>query len=391
MKIALALSGGGHRAAVFHLGVLRFFAEKKLLEQVAVISTTSGGSILAAQLFQQKIDSTASDKTAQAELAWPTSEQFLTTSLAQAEALIVNESLENSFIKRMFWPSNWRKWGHRANLMAKVIKTRWGISTVMRDLPQTPHWIINGATNITGSRWFVQKVGADSKMGSDDIGLSDANEFAIADAVAISAAYPGVIGPYCLNTRSFSWHYAKNREDNKQLLQSKKGLYLSDGGLYDNLGIEPLFNLEQSSLAYPDTNFLVVSDAGSGLKRQRLAPVWRPLLRTIRLINVINQQVRELRLRTLLAFFNKNPNQGLYIPMGLSFAQWQKDRELKDSSIKDEAISKMLTDYDFLAPAEVWIAKNTPTSLASLSTEQFNRLVRHGYESALLQFVSNDV
>ena len=391
MKIALALSGGGHRAAAFHLGVLSFLAEKQLMENVAVISTTSGGSILAAQLFQQGadkvgVDRAGSDKTGQAELLWPKSEQFLTTALGQAEALIVNESLENGFIKCMFLPKNWSKWGHRANLMAEVINKRWNISALMSDVPTSPHWIINSATNVSGSRWFVRKTGASPQMGSDDIGLSDASCFPIADAVAMSAAYPGVIGPYCLESHNYDWHYANNGEDNQQLLQNKIGLYLSDGALYDNLGIEPLFNLEQSSLAYPDTNFLVVSDAGSGLKRQRLAPAWRPLLRTIRLINVINQQVRALRLRTLLSFFNKNPKQGLYIAIGLSFDQWQEDRISKGQNT-----SKVLIDYEFLSAAEVSIAQNTPTSLASLTTEQCRRLIRHGYESAMIQFVSNDV
>jgi len=377
MKIALALSGGGHRASSFHLGVLRFLAEKKLIENVEVISSTSGGSILVAQLFH----SHNVNEEAEQGLAWPTSEQLLTLVMPQAEAKIVDESLENGFIKRMFRPRNWAKFGHRANLMAEVIKKRWGVSAQMKDLPMKPSWIINGATNVTGSRWFVQKDNAGHKMGSYDIGSADASDFPIADAVALSAAYPGVIGPYRLESQNYDWHYAQNDEDNQSLLQSKKGLYLSDGGLYDNLGIEPLFNLEQSSLVYSNTDYLVVSDAGNGLRRQRLAPVWRPLLRTVRLINVINQQVRALRLRTLLSFFDNNPSQGLYIPIGLSFCQWQKDQENKGQNIP-----QALLDYPFLSLAEVVIAKNCPTSLASLSAEQFERLVRHGYESAMMQF-----
>lgn len=380
MKIALALSGGGHRASSFHLGVLRFLAEKQLIENVEVVSSTSGGSILVAQLFHLDTDSSDGEGSEQA-LVWPTSEQLLTLVMAQTEAKIVDESLENGFIRRMFRPSNWFKFGHRANLMAEVIKKRWGISAQMKDLPMRPSWVINGAANITGSRWFVQKDKAGHKMGSHDIGFADAGDFSIADAVALSAAYPGVIGPYRLDSQNYNWDYAQNGEDNQSLLQSKKGLYLSDGGLYDNLGIEPLFNLEQSSLVYSNTDYLVVSDAGNGLKRQRLAPVWRPLLRTIRLINVINQQVRALRLRTLVSFFDNNPSQGLYIPIGTSFCQWKEDRE-----IKGEVIPQALLDYRFLSLAEVTIAKNSPTSLASLSSEQFERLVRHGYESAMMQF-----
>lgn len=45
MRIGLALSGGGMRAAVYHLGVLKYLAEKKLLGNVKHISTVSGASI----------------------------------------------------------------------------------------------------------------------------------------------------------------------------------------------------------------------------------------------------------------------------------------------------------------------------------------------------------
>jgi predicted acylesterase/phospholipase RssA len=46
--LGLALSGGGFRASFFHLGVLRRLAELDLLRHVEVLSTVSGGSILAA-------------------------------------------------------------------------------------------------------------------------------------------------------------------------------------------------------------------------------------------------------------------------------------------------------------------------------------------------------
>ncbi len=64
-RIGLALSGGGIRAAVFHLGVLRHLAEERLLEQVTQISTVSGGSLIIGAVFSH------------ADLRWPASEQFL--------------------------------------------------------------------------------------------------------------------------------------------------------------------------------------------------------------------------------------------------------------------------------------------------------------------------
>lgn len=47
-KLGLALSGGGFRASLFHLGVLRRMAELDLLRHVEVLSTVSGGSIIGA-------------------------------------------------------------------------------------------------------------------------------------------------------------------------------------------------------------------------------------------------------------------------------------------------------------------------------------------------------
>jgi NTE family protein len=50
-KIGLALSGGGFRAAFFHVGVLARLAELGILPQVEVISTVSGGSIVGAAYY----------------------------------------------------------------------------------------------------------------------------------------------------------------------------------------------------------------------------------------------------------------------------------------------------------------------------------------------------
>lgn len=347
MKIALALSGGGHRAAAFHLGVLKYLAECNLLEKVSDISSTSGGSILIGQLFHSSGP----------ELIWPSSKTFLSHSLPYCKKQIVEESLEASFIKRMFSPKNWLLMGHRANLMARSLNKNWAISALMKQLPEKPNWVINGTANISGNRWHVKKNNGLHEMGSPGLGCIDSSNFPIADAIAISAAYPGVIGPYRL--RNHLWD-----------------VYLSDGGLYDNLGLEPLFDIEQRRLKKGLTsNFLLVSDAGMSIERKRLAPVWRPLLRTLRLIDVINHQVRSLRLRTLLPFIKSNSDSACYIAIGTQ----SRDVGLNDSE------TEKFKEYEFLDEARVDQAKNTPTSLASLPENDFDILVRHGYETAMLQ------
>ena len=59
-RVGLALSGGGFRAAFFHVGVLARLAELEILPSVEVISTVSGGSIVGALYYiclKQRLDS----------------------------------------------------------------------------------------------------------------------------------------------------------------------------------------------------------------------------------------------------------------------------------------------------------------------------------------------
>lgn len=50
-KVGLALSGGGFRASLFHIGVLHRLAELDILRHVQVISSVSGGSIIAMHYY----------------------------------------------------------------------------------------------------------------------------------------------------------------------------------------------------------------------------------------------------------------------------------------------------------------------------------------------------
>ena len=50
-KIGLALSGGGFRAALYHIGVLASLAELDVLRHVEVLSCVSGGSIIGAYYY----------------------------------------------------------------------------------------------------------------------------------------------------------------------------------------------------------------------------------------------------------------------------------------------------------------------------------------------------
>lgn len=80
-KIGLSLSGGGIRASVFHLGVLRRLAEEHGLENVSVFSTVSGGSLVTAAIF------------AHSGMRWPGSEAYLSTIYPRLREIITTTSL----------------------------------------------------------------------------------------------------------------------------------------------------------------------------------------------------------------------------------------------------------------------------------------------------------
>ena len=188
--IALALSGGGIRAMVFHLGVLRHLAERGLLETVERISTVSGGSLLVGLLFQQN------------GLRWPTSERFLTHSFPALREALCARSLQWGAIRQLRNPLNWRSLLSRANLLALALRHEWQVQGELADLPKVPEWSINGTTAENGKRFRFKR----EDIGDYTLGYASAARFPLANALAVSAAFPGGFGPLALDARRFEWY-----------------------------------------------------------------------------------------------------------------------------------------------------------------------------------------
>lgn len=184
-RIALALSGGGVRAAAFHLGVLRFLAGHQLMEKVTYISTVSGGSLLAGMVFSQN------------DYRWPTSQEFQERVHPSISHLMQRYDLQWSYIGRLFLlPWNWLRFAYRANVLADAIRATWKIRAPLSKLPPKPVWAINGTTMETGRRWRFRAESPTGDaalfaMGDGELGETDASSFPLASAMATSAAFPG--------------------------------------------------------------------------------------------------------------------------------------------------------------------------------------------------------
>ncbi|MDE3091769.1 MAG: patatin-like phospholipase family protein, partial [Chloroflexota bacterium] len=87
MKIGLTLSGGGFRATVFHLGVLARLAVENRLEEIALLSTVSGGSLCGGLVF------------AKSNFTWPSSRDFIGKVIPQARQVLTTQDLQLG----LFW------------------------------------------------------------------------------------------------------------------------------------------------------------------------------------------------------------------------------------------------------------------------------------------------
>jgi NTE family protein len=209
----LALSGGGVRAAAFHLGVLKKLREltntegKTVLEQLSTISTVSGGSLVGAFYMLKQQD-------------FNDFEQKMTEALQQ--------SIELKIL------TNWRILGamlipgySRTDIKAHVYKKLYFGKQFLSTLPQIPKLIINATSLATGKNWkFTQKYMGDWKIGYDGLTAS----FLLADAVAASSAVPGIFFPLRINVKKW---FSKPKFDIQEIA-------LCDGGVYDNQGLHAL-------------------------------------------------------------------------------------------------------------------------------------------------------
>ncbi len=398
-RIGLALSGGGIRATIFHLGVLKWLAQRNRMEQVAHISSVSGASLCVGLIY------------AHSGYSWPKSEVFLHRILPELRELILSQDIQFTGVLRLLLePWNLDR---RVNLLAEVIKDRWNIFGSLEDLPKYPQWSINCTTFETGKDFrFSQNF-----MGDPKVGYVKNPDFPIAEAIAASAGFPVLIGPYKLNTKKYRWYEPlrsshPNDPGPSSIIVSPDpdSLHLWDGGVYDNLGLEALYKPENCGRLTGSLNRLIVSNASS-LSGCRKRSVLFSAANLRRLLDISRDQVSSLRTRGVLDYIKRTGN-GLYVKIGTSAQQIAMAAETQEASVgellKAASVSpgsngrirslgmersegnrrKRAPIQDdplisqCLAPASVAYAQNYPTVLSAPTAHDFDLILRHGYETA---------
>lgn len=352
MKVGLALSGGGVRAAVFHCGVLERLALDGLLESTTFVSTVSGGSLVVGLILCEN------------GCRWPGSEEFLVDVVPRVRSRLTTATLQWSYSWRSV-ALPWRLARGRAHVLAKQLEAQWGIQGSMQDVPEAPRWIVNATCYETGRNWRFSR----PRMGDYVTHYVLEPATPIADAIAASAAVPGLIGPLAIRSDEYDWHrYEKDRLVEASTLARRYELW--DGGVYDNLGVEPLF--KPGIGVRKGVDFLLVSDASAplNLDRRTFKRILMPWRKALRLVDVATEQVRGLRARSLIAEFKRSPGAGAYVRIGNSVEKIYRD------VLRDAPPGEKLGD------AEVSRAGQFETTLRRLRREEFELLMLHGFEVA---------
>lgn len=300
-KLGLALSGGGFRASLFHIGVLARLAELDLLRHVEVLSTVSGGSIVGAfyylkvkQLLEgRRLDGLTPSPQAYVTIVQEMEREFVTGVQNNLRTRALLDPLKNArmmlsddysrsdrmaeLYEEYFYRKLWQDMfpGYQGNIRLKDIKiTPAGYQPAFnvrqynedeQNHYKIPVMAINATLLNTGESWlftasYLGLSGDESedplrpysRLRFDDTSLppkvrAKLDTINLADAVAASACVPVLLSPFAIHDLY--------REEGKEVV-----VELVDGGVYDNQGLKTLFREKCTHIICSDASGQPQSD-----------------------------------------------------------------------------------------------------------------------------------
>lgn len=284
--IALCLSGGGYRAMLFHLGALWRLNEFGYLPKLARISSVSGGSLTAGVLGHRwsRLGFAADGVAA----------HFVTEVVSPIRALASKTIDESAIIGGIFTP------GSIADKIADAYRKHLFGSATLQTLPADPPRFVINATNVQSgvlfrfSRPFI----ADYR-----IGMITNPQVELAVAVAASSAFPPILSPLKLEFPLSAWE-PPSGQPHEDLHREPylTDVVLTDGGVYDNLGLETVWKRYTT---------ILVSNGGGKMQAEE-EPKGDWARHALRINEVIDNQVRSLRVRQVIGSFEAKERTGGY-------------------------------------------------------------------------------
>ncbi|WP_373803035.1 patatin-like phospholipase family protein [Bacteroides heparinolyticus] len=346
-RLGLALSGGGYRAAAYHIGALRALHKLGVLDKVDVISSVSGGSIIAASYALHEGNYESFEK----EFSQKMRKGVL-------HLAFINLTLMLGLVGLATWFGG--VWGLAASLVVlwfawyKVLPVSnliaWQYDRLffhgkkLKDLKSCPVVTINATDYPTVSQFtFSCERMYDYYYGD---GAFYHEQFPVSKAVMASSCVPFIFCP--IRIPMTFWTSVMNRKKQPMLL---------DGGLYDNQGTHVLTD----KMSPYKCSYIIVSDAGNGEVSDKW--VFNPLVTLKRTSEVFMQRIKKIQIQQNL-FMKAHPDKRF----AYALLEWDvNERMLKGfvDNLKHDNIDPEVVAAHQITPEDIAQLKNSDTAVAA--------------------------
>lgn len=333
--IGLCLSGGGYRATLFHLGAIRRLFELGITGRpdFDTIASVSGGSLTSAQWAIAEAQAKAEERLIDFErdIGRP------------LHALTSRDIRTGAMIRKFFLPWNWFRGSYAVDAMISQFEGAFGKGT-LNLLPEQPRFVFCGTDMSFGANFIFDR----DRVGSYLAGYAPPEGFTLAQAVAASACFPPLFGPLRIDRARERFKGGRapgvDAGHRKRILED---LRVTDGGVYDNMGLEPVWKSHR---------VVVVSDAG-GLMDAEADQSWTWRIQRYQAIQ--EGQARGARKRFLISGFTQGTISGTYIGVGSSADRYRGALEGGYSkAFAMDVIANIRTDLDAFSEVEQAVLVN---------------------------------
>ena len=365
--IGLALSGGGSRAIAFHLGCLRALHDLGILDRVKVLSTVSGGSVIGALYalsdepfpeFEKKVQGILirglvrpTVRTALLTTEWPKA-LFCYALVCSTNLILFSASclfrLSSLFVPLKIrdrwqfnsWDAPVRRFASRTTVFRKALDDNLFNNACMNDLnSDKPLLIVNTTDLRTGSAFYFTA----KESGSWRLGKLTHTDIRLAQAVTASVAYP-------LFLPAIDERLVFNQRDGSRRIER---VALADGGIYDNLGLAPLWPDRDPSVSLNviPVDTIICCNAGYSLRQNLPSQLLKARLEAT--FDCIHKRAQNASMKRLFELKERGKLRNFVLPyLG------QDDSKLKfpsDSLVTCEETLDYPTDFSAMSP--VWIER----------------------------------
>jgi len=344
--IALCLSGGGFRAALFHAGAIRRLNELGVLSRVRTISSVSGGSIASGLL------ATVWTRLARVGDRFTNLESLFEQPLrAFCGSNIRNGPLLWGRLNPRNWPRLLSSAFSATDLLAVEYRRLLG-SVRLSALPDTPRFVFCAANLQTGVSFELSA----RSIGDYALGYAEPGPLTLAEAVAASSSFPFAFPPL---VRTMDVDAFSGGDPKAVAAGFRPGprVALTDGGVYDNMGLEPAWKTHATVL---------VSDGGTPFEIQARTRTWL-VPRLQRSFQVVANQALAVRKRWLISAYLRGVYGGAYWGLGTDPDEYRPPGGARPAGYSGRVIDRLRvvrTDLDRFSAAEQSVLMNQGWALA---------------------------